>query len=207
MALLDSYGRPIQYEMLREEQAAPTLAGIRNIYSIIDSSIGLTPQKIVGVLRQAEFGDPWLYLELAERMEEKDELYQGVLHTRKMAVSQLELAITPASVAPADIADAEFVEEVLLDGGIDLHDAIFEMLDALGKGFSATEIIWDKSPDATSRPGARNGSQQRSSGATRAGSCSTGSPASNCWYAACVATRRVRRSAKASRCSIRSTCG
>ena len=143
MALLDSYGRPIQYEMLREEQAAPTLAGIRNIYSIIDSSIGLTPQKIIGVLRQAEFGDPWLYLELAERMEEKDELYQGVLHTRKMAVSQLELAITPASVAPADIADAEFVEEVLLDGGIDLHDAIFEMLDALGKGFSATEIIWD----------------------------------------------------------------
>ena len=32
---------------------------------------------------------------------------------------------------------------MLLDGGIDLHDAIFEMLDALGKGFSATEIIWD----------------------------------------------------------------
>ena len=141
--ILDAYGRPIQYELLREEQAPPTLAGIRNIYSIIDSSIGLTPQKIVGVLRQAEFGDPWLYLELAERMEEKDELYQGVLHTRKMAVSQLELSITPASVAAADIADAAFVEEALLEGAVDLHESIFDILDALGKGFSATEIIWD----------------------------------------------------------------
>ena len=143
MALLDAYGRPIKYDVLTEEQAAPTLAGVRNIFSTIDASMGLTPQRIVGVLRQAEFGDPWLYLELAERMEEKDELYQGVLHTRKMAVAQLELAITPASIAPADMADAEFVEEALLDGGIDLHDAIFDMLDALGKGFSATEIIWD----------------------------------------------------------------
>lgn len=143
MPILDAYGRPIQFERLTEEQAAPTLAGIRNIYSIIDSSIGLTPQKIVAVLRQAEFGDPWLYLELAERMEEKDELYQGVLHTRKMAVSQLELSITPVSGASADQADAEFVAEVLLDGTLDLHDSIFDMLDALGKGFSATEIIWD----------------------------------------------------------------
>lgn len=143
MSLLDAYGRPIQYQALTEEQAAPSLAGIRNIYSIIDSSIGLTPQRIVGVLRQAEFGDPWLYLELAERMEEKDELYQGVLHTRKMAVSQLDISIVPASDDSRDQDDAAFVEEALLDGAIDLHDSIFEILDALGKGFSATEIIWD----------------------------------------------------------------
>src|SRR5579864_4171623 len=106
--LLDQYGRPVQFELLKEEQAAPTLAGVRNIYSIIDSSLGLTPEKIVMILRQAEYGDPWLYLELAERMEEKDELYQGVLHTRKMAVSQLDMKIEAASNDAQDQADAAF---------------------------------------------------------------------------------------------------
>src|SRR5438445_12801733 len=143
--LLDQYGRPVQFELLKQEQAAPTLAGVRNIYSIIDSSLGLTPEKIVLMLRQAEYGDPWLYLELAERMEEKDELYQGVLHTRKMAVSQLDIAIEAASDDKDDQADADLAREVLLEGDLDLADCTFEMLDALGKGFSATEIIWNTS--------------------------------------------------------------
>jgi phage gp29-like protein len=144
MPLLDAYGRPIVYEALREEQAAPTLAGIRNIYSVIDDSIGLTPERAVGILRTAEFGDPWLYLELAERMEEKDLLYQGVLHTRKMAVSQLDIDVTAAGDDAQSLDDAAFVRDILIDSTqIDLHDVVFEMLDSLGKGFSATEIIWD----------------------------------------------------------------
>jgi phage gp29-like protein len=129
---------------LLEEQAAPTVAGIRNIYSVIDDSIGLSPKNAAGILRSAEFGDPCLYLELAERMEEKDLLYQGVLHTRKMAVSQLEIEVRAAGDDNQSLDDAEFVREILIDGiQVDLHDTIFEMLDSLGKGFSATEIIWD----------------------------------------------------------------
>src|SRR5712692_1797412 len=143
MTRYDAYGREIVFEALREEQAAPTLLGIRNIYSIIDDSIGLTPEKAVGILRTAEFGDPWLYLELAERMEEKDLLYQGVLHTRKMAVSQLDIDVQAAGDDSQSLADAEFIREMLIDGPVDLHDAVFEMLDSLGKGFSCTEIIWD----------------------------------------------------------------
>jgi phage gp29-like protein len=144
MILFDAYGREIVFEALREEQAAPTLAGIRNIYSVIDDSIGLTPEKAVGILRTAEYGDPWLYLELAERMEEKDLLYQGVLHTRKMAVSQLEIDVTAAGDDTQSLDDAQFIRDTLIDSAqIDLHDVVFEMLDSLGKGFSATEIIWD----------------------------------------------------------------
>jgi phage gp29-like protein len=144
MTLFDAYGRPIVFDALREEQAAPTLAGIRNIYSVIDDSIGLTPEKAVGILRTAEYGDPWLYLELAERMEEKDMLYQGVLHTRKMAVSQLDIDVAEAGDDQQAVDDAVFIREVLIDSNqLDLHDVVFEMLDALGKGFSATEIIWD----------------------------------------------------------------
>jgi phage gp29-like protein len=140
MALLDAYGRPIVFEALREEQAAPTLLGIRNIYSIIDDSIGLTPEKAAGILRTAEYGDPWLYLELAERMEEKDLLYQGVLHTRKMAVSQLDIDVQAAGDDRQSLQDSEFIRDILIDSSqVDLHDVVFEMLDSLGKGFSATE--------------------------------------------------------------------
>jgi phage gp29-like protein len=141
--ILDAYGRPIVFEALQEEQAAATLAGIRNIYSVIDDSVNLTPQKAVGILRTAEFGDPWLFLELAERMEEKDLLYQGVLHTRKMAVSQLDIDVSAADDSVEAQADAEYLREVLIEGHIDLHDTVYDILDSLGKGFSATEIIWD----------------------------------------------------------------
>src|SRR5712692_11806682 len=121
MTRYDAYGREIVFEALREEQAAPTLLGIRNIYSVIDDSIGLTPERAVGILRTAEFGDSWLYLELAERMEEKDLLYQGVLHTRKMAVSQLDIDVIAASADAQDQADAAFAREVLLEGDVDLQ--------------------------------------------------------------------------------------
>jgi phage gp29-like protein len=143
MALFDAYGRPVETEILREEQAAPTLTGIRNIYSIIDTSVGLTPERIISYLREAEYGDPWYYLELAERMEEKDLLYQGVLHTRKMAVSQLAASIVPADGSRQAQGDADFITDVLLRSGLSLSDALFDILDSLGKGFSATEIIWD----------------------------------------------------------------
>jgi phage gp29-like protein len=87
MTLYDAYGREVDTAMLREEQAGPTMAGVRNIYSVMHPSVGLTPERLSGILRQAEFGDPFLYLELAEEMEEKDLHYLGVLGTRKEAVA------------------------------------------------------------------------------------------------------------------------
>jgi phage gp29-like protein len=98
---------------------------------------------LVAVLRTAELGDPWLYLEMAEDMEERDLHYLSVLSTRKHAVSQLELTIQAASEDPQDVRDADFAREALLEGSLDLRSALFDILDAIGKGFSATEIVWD----------------------------------------------------------------
>src|ERR1700679_275008 len=102
MKLYDAYGREVDTGMLREEQAAPTMAGVRNIYSVMHPSIGLTPERLTGILQQAEFGDPYLYLELAEEIEEKDLHYLAVLGTRKNAVAQLDLI---GRAAPARSAD------------------------------------------------------------------------------------------------------
>jgi phage gp29-like protein len=145
MTLYDAYGRAVDTAQLREEQAAPTMTGVRNIYSVMHPSVGLTPEKLGAVLRQAEFGDPFLYLELAEEMEEKDLHYLAVLGTRKETVAGLQLAVRPSSGAAADVRNADMVRELLLGGTLNLASVLFDILDALGKGFSATEIIWDTS--------------------------------------------------------------
>ncbi|MGH7917290.1 MAG: DUF935 domain-containing protein, partial [Candidatus Binataceae bacterium] len=143
MKLYDAYGRAVDTELLREEQAAPTMAGVRNIYSVMHPSAGLTPERLTSIMRQAEFGDPFLYLELAEEMEEKDLHYLAVLSTRKESITQLDLVVRAASSDKDDLRNAQMVEELLLGGTLNLRGALFDVLDAVGKGFSVVEIIWD----------------------------------------------------------------
>ena len=145
MTLYDAYGREVDTGLLGQEQAAPTMAGVRNIFSVMHPSVGLTPQRLSQILHQAEYGDPYLYLELAEEMEEKDLHYLAVLGTRKNAVSQLDVVVRAASSSAEDQRAAAMIREMVIDGPLQLDSALFDILDAVGKGFSATEIIWDRS--------------------------------------------------------------
>jgi len=142
--LLDAYGREIRPELLKIEQAAPTLAGVRNIFSSSYPADSLTPEKLTGILRSAEMGDPYLYLEMCEQIEERDLRYLGLLNKRKGTTASLELVVMPASDSPFDVNVADFVREVVLDESqINLSEHLFDILDAIGKGFSVTEIIWN----------------------------------------------------------------
>src|SRR5271168_4773933 len=145
MILYDAYGREVDTGMLSGEQAAPTIAGIRNIYSVLHPSVGLTPHRLSHILQSAEIGDPYLYLELAEEMEEKDLHYLSVLGTRKNAVAQLDVIVRAESSSAEDQRAAAMVREMICDGPIQLDSVLFDVLDAVGKGFSATEIMWDTS--------------------------------------------------------------
>lgn len=142
MTLYDAYGREVIPELLKGEQAAPTMTGIRNAYAWLYPAAGLTPERLVAILRQADFGDPFLFLELAEEMEEKELHYLAVLSTRKLTVSQLEVIVKPASNSGADLKLAEFVQECL--DNLQLAEHLFDILDAVGKGFSLTEIEWSQ---------------------------------------------------------------
>jgi hypothetical protein len=121
------------------------MAGVRNIYSMMHPSVALTPEKLIVIQREAEAGDPYLYLELAEEMEEKDLHYLAVIGTRKQTVAGAELIVTPASEAAEDKRAADLVRDFIGGGAFDLESALYDILDAVGKGFSATEIIWDTS--------------------------------------------------------------
>ncbi len=140
MPILDQWGNTIKREKLVTEQATPDTVGVRRLLSD-QQTPGLNPAKLARIMRQADEGDMTAYMEMAEEIEEKDTHYLAVLSTRKRAVSQLEITVEPAGNSEDDIANAKLVEDFLRRD--ELQGEIFDMLDAIGKGFSVTEIIWD----------------------------------------------------------------
>lgn len=140
--LVDRYGRPMEKAALTKEKSAPTLTGVRSVLTGYPGD-GLNPGRLAGILRQADQLDPLNYLELAETVEERDLHYVGVLGKRKRSVAQLEVTIEAAADDAESVKHADFVRDWLKRD--ELEDELFDMLDAVGKGFSVTEIIWDSS--------------------------------------------------------------
>ena len=140
--ILDMWGQPVKKSLLREEQATPTMSGVRSILSN-QVSYGLDPHKLGRILKEADDGEIEAYLELAEEIEEKEGHYHSVLGTRKRAVSQLEITVEPASEDKVHIRHADFIRSWL--NRDTLEEELVDILDAIGKGFSATEIVWDTS--------------------------------------------------------------
>lgn len=136
-------GKPfvLDREVMTSRVAQATLTGVRQAVGMHVSG-GLTPQGLASMLRGAEDGDCEAYLALAEEMEEKETQYLTVLGTRKRQVSQLDKIVQAASSSKDDQKIADAVKEQFLTSGL-LEDRLFDILDAVGKGFSLCEIIWD----------------------------------------------------------------
>ena len=142
--LFDMNGHPIKKEVLQEEQATPSLTGLRNV-TLRQALTGMTPGKLLRLMNAADDGDMEGYLEMAEQLEEKDAHYASVLGTRKRAVSQLEITVEAAGDDQLDQDNAKLVRDWL--GRDELEGEIFNILDAIGKGFSVTEIVWKTAAD------------------------------------------------------------
>ncbi|MBN8955715.1 MAG: DUF935 domain-containing protein [Rhizobiales bacterium] len=142
ITLYDQFGRPIERDVLKQSIAGPTIAGVRSPYSGYPGD-GLNPRRLASILREADAGDPLRYLELAEQIEERDLHYVGVLGTRKRSVTQLDITVDAASDDPQHVAHADMLRDWLQRD--ELQDELFDILDAIGKGISYTEIIWDTS--------------------------------------------------------------
>jgi phage gp29-like protein len=110
-------------------------AAIRDRWSSYPSA-GLTPRRLTAILRDADAGNIVRQMELFAEMEEKDAHLFSCLQTRKLAVSGLPWTIE------GEAATADFVHEAL-DGLDNFEEALMDLMDALGKGFSVSEIIWE----------------------------------------------------------------
>jgi phage gp29-like protein len=143
-ALIMPDGRPLVKDNLGIEVAAPARTSVRTIQSGHPAQ-GLTPQRLARLLRDAEDGDAIAYYELAEEMEEKDLHYLAVLRTRKLAVARLPIEVEAADDSAEAQKDKALIETWLKRDTLQLE--LFDMLDAIGKGVSATEMVWDMKPD------------------------------------------------------------
>jgi phage gp29-like protein len=74
-------------------------------------------------------------------MEEKDAHLASVLQTRKQAVVGLDWSILPYSADAKDQEIAEFCDEAIRQTAL-FEEAQLDLLDAIGKGYAAAEIIW-----------------------------------------------------------------
>lgn len=139
----DAYGRKVDLQALkRGEQAAPTVRGVRR-HDAIHPAAGLTPPKLARILRDSIDGDPENYLALAEDIEERDPHYAGVIGIRKRQVAGLEITVDASGDDAASVKAADLVREVISRDGFE--DELIDILDAIGKGFSFCEIVWETS--------------------------------------------------------------
>ncbi|WP_102798736.1 DUF935 domain-containing protein [Bowmanella denitrificans] len=105
-------------------------------------SSGLTPQKLHAILTEAEHGNLIQQAYLAEDIEEKDGHIQAELFKRRMAVSSVPWMVEPPTNASAqERKDAEEIEQILKDMD-EWHSLLFGMTDAVLKGISNTEMVW-----------------------------------------------------------------
>lgn len=135
-------GQPIEMDLLDQEISAPSIAGIRQPWHASVAS-NLTPTRLAQILASAAEGDAHDYLTLAEEMEERDMHYASVLGTRKLALVGLEARVESATDDAADVARADAVRE-LVDSA-EFGELIAHLVDALGKGYAVSEILWDRS--------------------------------------------------------------
>ena len=105
-------------------------------------SNGLTPIRLAEIFKEADAGDILRQAELFEEMEEKDPHLFSQLQTRKNAVTGLDFEIIPFD--PDDERDKEIAEfiKAQINGIEGLEDVMLDLLDAVGKGFAVSEIMW-----------------------------------------------------------------
>lgn len=141
MPLLDQHGRPIDLGQLTEELAAP-VSFIRPIWHdpVADS---LTPSRLAGIMSAAKLGDILAFLTLAMEMEEREAHYGSVLSTRKLAIMGLTPTVIPGGDDAWAMRIAQALEEIVESDMF--GDLVASCTDAIAKGYSVTEIMWDRS--------------------------------------------------------------
>jgi phage gp29-like protein len=128
-------------DLLGEQGTISILDGARNPVrnAVADT---LTAAKLARLMRAADRGDVEAYLTLAEEVEEREGHYRSVLSTRKLGVSGSPVIVKAASDSPRDVEIMEHVEQIVQRP--EFEGLVIDLMDAVPKGFSCVEIMWDR---------------------------------------------------------------
>ena len=139
-------GRPVstlKRDLVRR-LAAPVRTGFRRAQQWQSIVATLDPARLRAIYWALANGT-WCpdYFELAEEIEERDLHYRGVLQQRRLRSAGAPIDVVAASEDPADQELADEVRERVLQGR-GWHKMLLQLLDALGKGVSCLEIVWQQ---------------------------------------------------------------
>lgn len=136
--ILGPDGQPIRLAEIRE----PQTAHITSLHHEVGNhpSRGLTPSKLAQILDQAEQGDVIAQYELFEDIEEKDGHVFAEMDKRRRAVAQLDWQIVPPDNPTAKEKEAATALQSMLAGLDDFEAMLFDVTDAIGKGFACLEF-------------------------------------------------------------------
>lgn len=140
MAIVDQYGRALDRSALRETQTAALVALHREFAT--HPARGLTPARLARILSMAEIGSLFDQFDLYEDMEERDAHIYAEMNKRRLALQSIEWEIAEPPGATAAEKSATALLRELYAGLPDMADLLFDMSDAIGKGFACLEIAW-----------------------------------------------------------------
>jgi phage gp29-like protein len=147
MALVDQFGKPISpayIAALKQEIAEPTAFGSRPPYAG-HLAFGINPARLGMLMMAADNGQTRDWFILCEEIEELYPHYTAVLAKRRRQVSLLPITVDAPEGVEIDPKHIDFVRRWLGTGV--LEHALFNVLDAIGKGYSASELMWETEPD------------------------------------------------------------
>jgi phage gp29-like protein len=136
----DTFGRDVVEKKPKQPETVGQSA--RDWSSLISSSLDV--ETVISYLSSAERGMLRYQMEMFDRMIERDPHLQAVLQTRRLALTQSEWSVLPGDETDTRAADAaEYTTEQLknLD---DFEDDVHALLDAVPKGISCCEIIYNR---------------------------------------------------------------
>ncbi len=139
--LVDVAGKPLPPNSRLRGEDPDVLIGLRRKRFAGVIAAGLTPTILVSIFDEMKRGRLDNFLTLAKELEQHDSHYRSVLGTRKLSVLRRRPVVEPASEDSRDVFIAEEFERVVHDPS--WFWLTLGMLDALGKGYSCTEIVWD----------------------------------------------------------------
>jgi phage gp29-like protein len=144
--LIDQFGRPMPRAQIA--QLGEEISEIRAIKGRppfqTDGVFGMTPDRLGAVMRAADNGSTLEWQIVAGQVELMFTHYQAVLGKRRRSIVQQPITVTAASDDPAHIEHANFVRDWIATET--LQRALFDMTDAIGRGYSVSEILWETKP-------------------------------------------------------------
>ena len=127
-------------EAMQTQQTA-AISQLQKEFSVMQTR-GLSPARLSHIMQQATQGDLLAQSELFTDMQTIDAHIYAEMHKRKMAVSQMKWSLKAHPDAGArEKKDVASLEQTLRDT-LNINTLLFDMSDAIGRGFQAHEIEW-----------------------------------------------------------------